>query len=189
MKVLFLDIDGVLNSAKTCCAFGGFPMELTHMEAFDTAAIRLLQRLCDSSGVQIVLSSAWRLHCNFKDVGEAFGLPIIDRTPSFLGPRGREIQKWLDDHPGVERYAIIDDDSDMLAEQLPHFVKTNGDEGMTFADFRKLCELFGENPWAGAPRNRDWQQTEAHRVSPASHQMGLAQPQPTAPTGAVLNAP
>ena len=45
MKVLFLDIDGVLNSTKTCVAFGGYPMELHHIEAFDKAAIRLIQRL------------------------------------------------------------------------------------------------------------------------------------------------
>ncbi|MCO5338601.1 HAD domain-containing protein [Delftia tsuruhatensis] len=82
MRVLFLDIDGVLNSTRTCVAHGGFPHELTHTEAFDWVAIKLLQRLCDSSGIQVVLSSAWRLTHNFKDVAKAFDLPIIDRTPS-----------------------------------------------------------------------------------------------------------
>lgn len=156
MKVLFLDIDGVLNSAKTCCAFGGYPMSMEHIAAFDQAAIRLLQRLCDSAGVQVVLSSSWRNDKDWATYGQALGLPIIDRTPSSMGPRGREIQTWLDAHPEVEQYAIVDDDSDMLPEQAPRFVHTNGDEGLTFADYRKLCDLFGESPWDGKPRHRHW---------------------------------
>ena len=122
MKILFLDIDGVLNSTRTCVAFGGYPMELKHIAAFDQVAIRLIQRLCDSAGVQVVLSSAWRLHCDFKDVGAALGLPIIDRTPSLSGNRGSEIARWLSEHPEVEQYAIIDDDGDMLDGQLSRFV-------------------------------------------------------------------
>lgn len=157
MKVLFLDIDGVLNSTKTCVAFGGYPMELHHIEAFDKAAIRLIQRLCDSAGVQVVLSSAWRLSHDFKDVGKALDLPIIDRTPSLLGPRGLEINAWLSNHPEVEAFAIIDDDSDMLPDQLPRFVQTNNREGMTWGDFEKLCSLFGESAYSGEPRERDWQ--------------------------------
>lgn len=157
MKILFLDIDGVLNSVRTAVAFGGYPMELHHLAAFDAAAIRLIQRLCDSAGVQVVLSSAWRKSHTAAEVGKALGLPIIDSTPCHTdGRRGGEIKAWLDAHPEVKAYAIIDDDSDMLGEQLPFFVHTNGEEGMTWADFRKLCSLFGESAYAGSPRNRNW---------------------------------
>lgn len=156
MKVLFLDIDGVLNSTRTCVAFGGYPMELTHIGAFDQVAIRLIQRLCDSGGVQVVLSSAWRLIHPHDEVGKALGLPIIDRTPSLTGPRGLEINAWLSNHPEVKQYAIVDDDSDMLPDQIARFVQTAGHEGLTWNDFTKLCALFGENPYAGEPRNRSW---------------------------------
>jgi hypothetical protein len=157
VKVLFLDIDGVLNSTRTCVAFGGYPMELEHIGAFDQVAIRLLQRFCDSSGVQIVLSSAWRLYNTPDEVGSALGLPIIDRTPYNNGrARGTEIQDWLDAHPEVEAYAIVDDDSDMMTKQLPYFVKTNGHEGMTWECFSKLCEILGNSPYSGEPRDRDW---------------------------------
>lgn len=158
MKVLFLDIDGVLNSVKTCVANGGYPMELHHTAAFDWHAIKLLQRLCDSEGVQVVLSSAWRINHAFADVGKAFGLPIIDRTPSLCGPRGAEIADWLTKHPEVVHYAIIDDDSDMLPDQMRCFVQTSGFEGMTWADYQKLCAMFGADAYAGAPRERDWLQ-------------------------------
>lgn len=156
MRVIFLDIDGVLNSTKTCVAFGGYPLELHHIDAFDQVAIRLLRRLCDSSGIQIVLSSTWRKTDHWADVGKALGLPIIGDTPVMLGVRGEEIAAWLALHPEVKAYAIIDDDSDMLPEQMARFVKTDVNEGMTWADFQRLCALFGEPPYAGEVRERNW---------------------------------
>lgn len=157
MRVLFLDIDGVLNSMRTCTAFGGWPHRLQHIQAFDQVAIRLLQRLCDSSGVQIVLSSAWRGSEPIKAFADAFGLPIISETPHLLGqPRGAEIAAWLAEHPEVDQFAIIDDDPDMLPEQLPRFIQTDAEEGMSWANFRALCLLFNESPMAGEPRHRNW---------------------------------
>lgn len=46
-------------------------------------------------------------------------------------------------HPEVEQYAIVDDDPDMLPEQSPFFVKTDGFNGLMWGDFEKLCGLFG----------------------------------------------
>ena len=159
MKVLFRDIDGVLNSTKTCVATGGYPMELHHRAGFDWMAIKLLQRLCDSSGLQIVLSSAWRLYHPVKEVAEAFELPIIDETPHSSPDgfeRGYEIRDWLARHPEVTTYAIIDDNPDMLEEQMPYFVHTSGFEGMTWANFSQLCNILGESPMSGGVRNRHW---------------------------------
>ena len=156
MKVLFLDIDGVLNSTRTAAAFGGYPHKLDELPMFDLVAVGLIQRLC-SNGVQVVLSSAWRLTHEPAEVAKALGLPIIDRTPSLIGPRGREIAEWLSRHPEVECFAIVDDDSDMLAEQLPRFVRTDGMEGLTWAKFAQLCSLFGLSPHDGqSPRVREW---------------------------------
>ena len=159
MKVIFLDIDGVLNSTKTSVAMGGFPMELHERDRFDWMAIKLLQRLSDSSGVQFVLSSAWRLYFSFGEVAAAFELPIIGATPngSTEGTeRGYEIRTWLRAHPEVTSYVILDDDPDMLEEQLPRFVKTDGNEGMGWKDFARVCELLGESPFAGEVRDRNW---------------------------------
>lgn len=156
VKVLFLDIDGVLNSMRTCVAYGSYPHSLGETNGFDQVAIRMIRGMCAEGDIKVVLSSAWRLSHDFKDVGKAFDLPIIDRTPSMLGPRGQEIQAWLTGHPEVERFAIVDDDSDMLDVQAPFFVKTDGFEGLTWAAFLKLCEVFGVDPYAGAPRALDW---------------------------------
>ena len=152
MKILFLDIDGVLNSMRTSVAFGGFPTKLDPTGAFDQAAICMLQRLCDSSGVQIVLSSSWRETHAFEAVGEAFGLPIIDRTPSLRGSRGQEIAAWLDAHPAVQTWAILDDEMAMLDAQLPRFVQVDGDNGLMWRDYLKLCEIFDASPHGGEAR-------------------------------------
>jgi hypothetical protein len=160
MKVLFLDIDGVLNSTRTCVAFGGYPHDFREMGAFDRVAIKLLQRMCDSTGVQVVLSSAWRILHTVKEVRDALELPIIDATPNLGTKRGEEIAAWLKEHPEVETYAIVDDDSDMLPEQQDHFVHTSGHEGLTWDAFTKLCEKLGASPYEGEPRNRNWRQVE-----------------------------
>lgn len=163
MRVVFLDVDGVLNSFRTCIATGDYPHELDQTEHFDWIAIKLLQRFSDSSGVQFVLSSAWRIGRDFRDVGKAFDLPIIGATKSLAGCRGSEIAEWLSRHPEVTQYAILDDDSDMLDGQMSVFVKTDAYEGLSWANFRKLCDIFGESEFAGEARGytlrkREWAQ-------------------------------
>lgn len=144
MKVLFLDIDGVLNSHRSAVAFGGMPFDArAHRHRFDDIAIRLIGGIAQTAGAIIVLSSSWRNDVSWTQIGPALGLHIEDRTPSLIGPRGREIAAWLDAHPEVERYAIVDDDADMLPEQMPYFVHTNMREGFTWACAEKLAELLG----------------------------------------------
>lgn len=143
MKVLFLDVDGVLNSHRSAIAFGAMPWahELPDVSKFDHIAVRLIRGIAETAGAGIVLSSAWRQCDNWRDLGPALGLNITDRTPSLLGPRGKEIAAWLANHPEVERYAIVDDDGDMLPEQMPYFVHTNMREGFTFGCAEKLAAL------------------------------------------------
>lgn len=154
-KILFLDIDGVLNSYRTCMAFGGYPFRSSQVQYLDQVAIKLLQRMCDSSGVEIVLSSTWRLSEDYKELGKALGLPIIDRTPSLDGIRGEEIQQWLDlNHGGP--YVIVDDDSDMLESQMGNFVKTTHEEGYIWSTHVRVCEILGVSPFEGESRDKGW---------------------------------
>ena len=144
MKVIFLDIDGVLNSHRTAIAFGGMPFDAkAHRHRFDEVALRLIDGIATTAGANIVLSSSWRNDSNWQQIGPALGLAIIDRTPSYLGPRGKEIAAWLAAHPEVQSYAIVDDDGDMLPEQKPFFVHTNMFEGFTWDCACKLAELMG----------------------------------------------
>jgi hypothetical protein len=145
VKVLFLDIDGVLNSHRTAYAFGGFPFDVAkHRSRFDEVAIALVRNICKAAGAQIVLSSSWRNDKHWERIGPGLGLEIVDRTPNHhQRPRGEEIAAWLSSHPEVECYAILDDDGDMLDEQMPRFVQTPHEDGLTFALAQKLAALLG----------------------------------------------
>jgi hypothetical protein len=166
VRVLFLDIDGVLNSHRSVVALNGYPHSVTdaHLPKFDMIAVSLVRGLCEAAGIQIVLSSSWRNDPDWHEIGPALGLPIIDRTPSLLGPRGKEIAAWLENRPEVLHYAIVDDDSDMLPEQRPFFVKTQHEDGLTWGPFARLCEIFSVNPFdcgqarcrTAAPHALEW---------------------------------
>lgn len=152
-RILFLDIDGVLNSVRTYIAFGSYPDRLTpeHVAALDPVALGLIRRMCASAGVSIVLSSSWRVDHRWSDVGQALDLPIIDATPCLPFSRGEEIATWLSRNQDVSAYAIVDDIPDMLDGQRSRFVKICGEEGYLWRDHVKVCELLGASPYEGGP--------------------------------------
>ena len=129
-SVLFLDIDGVCNSSE----FVTSPRnkKIGGMIGIDPLPAVLVKMLVQDTGCLVVLSSTWRLNAMTRqDVREQV-IDFIDITPDFYDkPRGAEIQDWLDKHPEVTCYAILDDDSDMLDSQLPNFFKTTWAEGLT----------------------------------------------------------
>lgn len=90
---------------------------------------------------EVVLSSAWRHSPDGIEEIERCVVKLKDTTPnSKSGRRGEEIATWLAAHPEVTRYAILDDDSDMLPEQMPNFFRTYWTEGITAATTRKVIE-------------------------------------------------
>ena len=156
LRVLFLDIDGVLNSHRSCLALGGISHDASPdgLTQFDPLALAMVRGLCRGAGLSVVLSSSWRILNDWRELGPQLGLPMIGATPRLAGARGNEIAAWLLDHPEpVEAYAIVDDDGDMLPDQLPRFVQTRHTEGLLFGDVEKLAALFGVNVWdCAAPR-------------------------------------
>lgn len=93
-----------------------------------------LSEWCNETDTKICVSSTWK-H-NFGTKGyvstpekweDAFQL-LGFNNGTFVGItgdrrtlRGEEIQDWLDKHPEVTDYAILDDDSDMTEEQFTKF--------------------------------------------------------------------
>lgn len=160
-KYLFLDIDGVLNSQRTVAAYGrltycgmvkkamvmGDPPE----PMWDWVAVRMLAHAQKALGFKIVLSSTWRLSMTLQDMHTLFALfdwdtseILIGKTGNERGCRGDQIKGWLNAHAKFPySYCIIDDDSDMLTEQQPFFVKTTFQNGLTFDSFTKIFEVFG----------------------------------------------
>ena len=127
MKVLFLDIDGVLNSRKTALLHGSvFKTTEGCSEKLDPYGCLFIKRL-HQHGVKIVLSSTWRGgQWTEQELESFFMFPIHSRTcwhPFKGSVRGDEIKIWLNEHPEATHYCIVDDDSDMLVEQMDCFVK------------------------------------------------------------------
>jgi hypothetical protein len=133
MKVIFLDIDGVLNLIpQGYDKYGGI---------FHIGFVDNLKTIIDQTDAKIVISSTWRLSGlqTMKDMWLFRNLPgeVIDITPSGyfnvdLGvsdddyvTRGHEIRYWLKNHPEVSNYVILDDDTDFLDSQMDNFVQTS----------------------------------------------------------------
>jgi len=118
MKVIFLDIDGVLNKQSD-------------YEVYTTSDFRLnlkllenLLQVVEETGAKLVLSSTWRLLRDGPKFLNERGLDFIGSTDNLGKCRGDEIHRWLDSHT-VDRYVIVDDSSDMLNDQLENFVQTD----------------------------------------------------------------
>lgn len=135
MKIIFLDIDGVLNvycesRDEYGCSF--------HQEFVDN-----LKTIIDQTNAKIVISSTWR-HSGLEIIQEMWNhrnLPgdVISITPDLrYEKRGYEIEKWLDTN-SVVNFVILDDDTDFLDSQLNQFVRTS--ENFEHPDHIEGCGL------------------------------------------------
>lgn len=131
-KIIFLDIDGVLNVIEQ--GYDEFG-QCFHKHFEDN-----LRWIIEETGAKIVISSSWRMS-GLKEMqrmwqyrnlaGDVIGVTptcdeILDRgILKFYDKvdRGHEIQQWIDDN-NVKCYCIIDDDNDMLPSQMNNFVRT-----------------------------------------------------------------
>ena len=136
MKVVFLDIDGVLTS----CRIGFFN--------FDIYAINFLTWFFDKVGFKIVISSTWR-NSHGKEFWETIFPNMIHddwRTKRYGGEmRGFEVREWLKRHPEVTDYLIIDDDKDFFEDQIYNCLFTNPEDGFLFIHIIMLSEKYGLN--------------------------------------------
>jgi hypothetical protein len=114
MKIIFLDIDGVLNCDRT-------PNPRKFPYVVDQRLLRRFRSLCECTGAKVVLSSTWRTDPVGLLAAKHFGIPFYDVCPDLpKSPRRKEVTKWLAAHPRVKRYAVIDDEDDEL-DELPLF--------------------------------------------------------------------
>jgi hypothetical protein len=136
MKLLFLDIDGVLNCKTTMERWNG-------LIGVDRRLVSMFLEWLSGKDIGIVLSSTWRLYDDTKEQLATAGLSWIGETPKLRAIRGHEIALYLSETPGVEAYAILDDCSDMLPEQLPFLVQTSHVHGLRKRNFAKLNRILG----------------------------------------------
>ena len=126
MKVIFLDIDGVLNCDRT-------PNPRKFPYVVDRRLLARLKKLLKRTRAKVVLSSSWRLDPVGLSAAKYWDVPFIDTLPDLPKKTRRdEVLSWLAAHPKVTRYAIIDDEDDGL-DDLPLF-QPSSKTGITAED-------------------------------------------------------
>lgn len=154
MKCVFLDIDGVCNNSTVIMTAG-------HSDVVSREMVERVNRICESTGAVVVISSSWRLMmplCDLRkflrDNGARFN--VVGITPHIgtvrtwrndavsyrSARRGDEIQQWLDENEEAESFVILDDDSDM-EPFMDRLVKTTFTTGLQDEHVEKALEMFG----------------------------------------------
>lgn len=126
---------------------------------FDPICMRNLKDIVEDFDAHIVISSTWRYHCkdNSRHWVELLGnlnqyglkdrvtgiTPGCSRHDSKLC-RGDDIKEWLRNHDDVNKFVIIDDDSDML-DLIYKLAKCNYKTGLTNEVKEKCYEILSSD--------------------------------------------
>lgn len=170
IKVLFLDVDGVLNSAE----------ELFDDRAISPKKLEILKTIIDKTNAKIVLISTWRCFANtLSAVIEALetvnlelygitreGVAVenlkatpwanVKRCPSYIyedevnNDRGAEIAWWYwNRREKIDKFAIVDDEDKDIINYFPkNIVKTSFSKGLTSENAATIIKMLEEQLWA-----------------------------------------
>lgn len=148
MKIIFLEIDGVLNSEQyfmdNCDNINRYISEyekLSYKDAIimeklleiDVNSLYLLIELINKTNAKVVITSSWKYLQYFKKICDKlkeYGVPIIGITNDEGFNRGLGIRNYIENNK-IKKYIIIDDDifPDYDEELLEHLVKTSFYDG------------------------------------------------------------
>lgn len=159
MKLVFLDIDGVLNGhdwdepAQSC---------LIRRECIDH-----LSRIIRETDARLVISSAWRymiLGGDMTDRGFSYllrthgliagglgGKVVVghvgpDKDPTNFIDRAEQIVAWLADHPEAEHVVCLDDEDFGYSRFGLPFVHTDFNCGLTAGDAERAIAILNATP-------------------------------------------
>ena len=175
MKILFLDIDGVLNRQTPDIVSSGNEETERQDEKIEEEKLRLLSRLVHKTGAALILHSGWRFRfdkdgspvhpaakrlCDrMKEYGLAFSgfTPdlsdeAIRKTRRFSLVKAKEILLWLQEQrTDVESWAVLDDLDLNDGRVHSHQVKTDGRIGLTEEDVKRAERILRrtEEKWVG----------------------------------------
>ena len=160
-KVIFLDIDGVLNSNFWN---NDHQKEISDGKYIDVEKVKLLSGLVQRSGASIILHSGWRFWFgeDLKPLREEAGYlesllqnegmsvagmtpdlttEEIRRTKKFSKVKAAEILAWLENNPDVEKWVVLDD-LELHNEDIAKCqVRTDAEQGLTESDVEKALDI------------------------------------------------
>ena len=134
MKVIFLDIDGVLNTKIK--------------GVIDEDKLINLRKIIDATGTVVFINSLWSA---FNPIGlseliqrlKEWDIVCIDYIKNHsLKMKDEHVEEYLSSHPKITSYVIVDDNEYEFEEKFPnHFVKTNTRYGLTEKASRKIISI------------------------------------------------
>lgn len=140
-KIVFLDIDGVLNSSLSLYAGCN-----NNKWSIDKNIVSAYKKFSEKHNLKTVIISSWREKVKntqemekiiFDDCG--IHLNIHDLTPVLNKKRGFEVESYIRNN-NIKNYVIIDDQANFLDNQLDRFIKTDIALGMTIYNFKEIAE-------------------------------------------------
>lgn len=160
-NVIFLDIDGVLNSNFWN---DSHQKEISDGKLIDIEKIRLLAKLVKNTNAKIILHSGWKFWFdsnleptrneseNLSKLLQQEGLVIDGMTPDFSTEEIRkskkfslvkasEILAWLTEHKEIDKWIVIDDLDLHNPEIEAHQIKTDSSIGLTIKDIQNAEKL------------------------------------------------
>lgn len=111
MKVIFLDVDGVLNSRDWLVN-----NRVRTENSVNPEKVKLLAKIVQKTNAEVVLSSTWRyipehpMFMYLTDILRQNGIKIHSFTPKLDGDRPKEIMEWIDKRQEEVQFISIEDD-------------------------------------------------------------------------------
>ena len=160
-KIIFLDVDGVLNSKFWD---NDHQREISEGKHVDLEAVKLLGTLVKRTNAKLILHSEWRfwfdetmkplrteadfLANTMKEAGITIAgvtpdltTEEIRKTKKFSLVKADEILLWLDDNSSFTKWVVLDDLDLHNEEVARHQVKTDSEIGLTEKDVEKAIEI------------------------------------------------
>lgn len=144
-KIIFLDIDGVLNCNKT------IRRTMSGYTFIGNRQLKNLRHIINTTQAKVVLSSDWRYdredpryngdYLELEAELMRCGIQFYGFTPELPSAhRGAEIAQWLAEHPEVSNFVILDDRLD-IEPNKDHWVQTTMVCGLGVAEANQAVEI------------------------------------------------
>ena len=132
MRVIFTDIDGVLN---------------THWKTkWSKSAILIYNQICQEYDLKPVITSTWRINHTKEQLQKIFDdqgieVEIYDYTPHLdQKDRGLEIKEWLNNNK-VDNYVVIDDIVHNITPHVDNVIKVRNWVGLTTEEYIEIRKI------------------------------------------------
>lgn len=147
MKIIFLDIDGVLATNKEF-AMNRTKFQTKHPEAkeihipypFNSGCVKILNEILDETNAVIVLSSDWRLHWDLNGLDKIFKFNGVKKSPvAITSKMKRKLSSDLEDDRSFQIKTYINEtlpnvwvaiDDLNLSSLGVNFIRTKDSEGL-----------------------------------------------------------